>query len=146
MFAMVDEEDFHRLIRYNWYADKDGYARANVKVKGRWTKVIMSRLILGCSPDKQVDHINGDITINCRSNLRICTRQQNGQNRKKPSTNKSGYKGVSWHKNSGKWRARITTNNKWISMGSFVNREDAAMAYDFAAIYFFGEFARLNFP
>lgn len=40
-------------------------------------------------------------------------------------TNTSGFKGVSWHKKSNKWRADICLNNIRIYLGTFENIEDA---------------------
>jgi hypothetical protein len=56
--------------------------------------------------------------------------------------NTSGHKGVSWYKRDKKWRAKININNKAIHIGYFDNLEDAATAYQAAALKYFGEFAR----
>lgn len=40
--------------------------------------------------------------------------------------NTSGYKGVSWHKQSQRWRARVFINGKERSLGYFQRKEDAA--------------------
>ena len=45
-------------------------------------------------------------------------------------TNKSGYRGVSWHKNNKKWKASISFNNKVKHLGYFEDKEDAAKAYN----------------
>jgi heme oxygenase len=50
------------------------------------------------------------------------------------------------NKTARRWRAYITVNDKYKHLGHFTNTEDAARAYDGAAITHFGEFARLNFP
>lgn len=42
--------------------------------------------------------------------------------------NTSGIKGVSWHKRSGKWVARIQIRGKIINLGYYKNPEDAAAA------------------
>ena len=81
-------------------------------------------------------------TIGC--NLRLCTHTQN-QHNKDPITNVSSkYKGVSWHKSKNKWRAVVYLKKRQIYLGRFDSEIDAAIAYNNAAIKYFGDFARLN--
>jgi len=92
----------------------------------------------------EIDHKDGN-SLNCLDdNLRVCTQSQNRQNIKKYNNNKSGYKGVSWHKASNKWVAQITINKSHKYLGAFPTKEDAARAYNVAAIIHFGEYAVLN--
>jgi hypothetical protein len=58
---------------------------------------------------------------------------------------KSGFKGVSWHEQTGKWRARIFVNKRELALGLFSDSMEAACAYDMAAVKNFGEFAHCNF-
>lgn len=55
-----------------------------------------------------VDHINGDKLDNRIENLRIATYQQNSFNMKKPISNRSGLKGLSWDSSRLRWRGSIT--------------------------------------
>ena len=52
---------------------------------------------------------------------------------------------MSWHKKNNKWQIQININGKQKSIGYFDDEIMGAIAYDFAAIESFGEFARLNF-
>ena len=62
----------------------------------------------------------------------------------KCNTDKTGH--VREAKRSGKsWQAHITVNKKFINLGSFKNEKDAAIAYDKAALNFYGEFYSPNF-
>lgn len=44
------------------------------------------------------------------------------------------YRGVYWHKASNKWRANIKHDGKKVALGAHVNEDDAAKAFDRAAI------------
>jgi len=66
-----------------------------------------------------------------KNNCRWANRSlQNSNTRLISKTNKSGYRGVSYHKIRNKWRSRITINKKEIYLGLFENKLDAAKAYD----------------
>ena len=83
---------------------------------------------------------------NCRSNLRVCTRQETSHNRAKRIGSSSQFKGVRHDKNCDKWRAGIWFNGQNLGLGTFGDEVGAARAYDRAAVECFGEFAYLNFP
>ena len=91
-----------------------------------------------------VDHKNMNNLDDRKKNLRICTVSQNNCNKEKASRNKSGYKGVLWCKWHKKWRSVIMFNGKASYLGYFVDKKDAAIAYNTAAKYLHGKFARLN--
>jgi hypothetical protein len=54
------------------------------------------------------------------------------------------YVGVDWREPNKKWRARIKVRGTSIYLGYFLNENDAALAYNNAAIKYFGENAKLN--
>lgn len=147
--AVVDFEDFEKIRGIKWYALKNGrcfYACGNIRVGGKRTKISLHRVITGCPPDREVNHINGDGLDNRQENLQICTTQQNqfALIRKKKDAS-SSYRGVSWFTRNRCWRAAIKHNGKVIYLGRFDNEEDAARAYDVKARELFGEFACPNF-
>ena len=74
---------------------------------------------------KCVDHIDNDRQNNKLINLRYATSSQNAQNAKLSSKNTIGKKGVSWNEKAMKWTARIMINGKRITLGSFINKDDA---------------------
>lgn len=149
-FALVDDEDYEYLNRWKWNMSIKGYAvrTDGMRHKGqriKWGlpmhKVVASRAgIVG----KQIDHKNTDRLDNQRNNLRPCNQSQNNANSRLRSDNTSGYKGVSWHKDARKWHAYITFNKQREYFGFFTSKEEAAAAYNQAAMKYYGEFARLN--
>lgn len=90
----------------------------------------------------EVDHIDGDKLNNDLSNLRWATRSENQRNRGKQSNNTSEFKGVSFHKRSGKWQAYIKVDGKRKHLGLFHTKEEAAAVYEEAAKELHGEFYR----
>jgi len=148
--AIVDDEDFEWLNRHKWTylpSTHTGYAHRRVYQKREYIKdILMHRVILNAPPGMQTDHRNMNGLDNRRVNLRMCTNSQNHMNTRKRSNCVSIYKGVSWHKLAGKWRAQIKANNRRKHLGLFNSEEEAALAYDIAALKFFSEFARLNNP
>lgn len=143
-FAIVDDEDFEQLSKYNWHCSYYGYAeRAGLKKKGTKRQIIkMHRVIMDAMPGQQIDHINGDKLDNRRRNLRFCTDQQNRYNQKIRTNNKSGLRGV--HMAKGRWCVQITAAKRTITIGTFSSKIKAAEAYNAAAKKYHGEFARLN--
>lgn len=81
-------------------------------------------------PKGQIDHINGDHTDNRIENLRDVTNAQNAQNRSRPRhCNSTGFLGVSFHKQSGRYRARIMVDGVMRSLGFHATAEQAHEAY-----------------
>ena len=78
---------------------------------------------------------------NRRTNLRFADPSQNARNASLSINNTSGYPGVSRYSRNEKWRAFITVNKKYVSLGHFDNIEDAIKARKDAEIKYFGEFA-----
>ncbi len=147
--VLVDDQDFEELNRYHWFLNINGRPMRRVrKAEKHIFKTVMlliHRQILGLVDSEiKVDHINRDPLDNQRKNLRLCSNSLNMANCAKHRNNTSGYKGVYWHTYHKKWRARIRKNGKGIELGLFKDVQDAALAYNFAAIKHFGEFARLN--
>lgn len=104
----------------------------------------------GAWPAEQVDHVDGTRNNNRWANLREASSGQNKRNTKLKASNTSGYKGVSFcagRSNQKKaWEAKIRVNYKTVHLGRFATGEEAARAYDVAAVQHSGQFARLNFP
>jgi len=84
-------------------------------------------------PEADIDHKNGNKADNRFVNLRAVTRTVNSHNRCKRNDNKSGYKGVSWHKRTSKWVAQIQNAGTRKHLGLFDTPEDAYNVYCAAA-------------
>jgi len=149
-FALVDDEDFEELSKWNWFLNigtNTNYAerKTNCKEKknGAKTSVRMHRFIMNPPKNMQVDHIDHNGLNNTKKNLRICTPSQNKMNTQLPSNNTSGFKGVHFHKRNKKWLAQIYVNKRRMYLGYFKSPEKAYKKYcDFAKLYY-GEFANL---
>jgi hypothetical protein len=147
-FTIVDEEDYDYLIQWAWHANRNKnqyYAATNMKLKEVAYTCFMHNLIaerMGIVGN--ADHKNRDGLDNRRSNLRLADDSQNNINRGLRLDSTSGYKGVCYRKDTNKWRAYITCKRERISLGSFKTAEEAAQAYNNAAIRLFGEYAYLN--
>lgn len=160
--AIVDDEDYELINQFNWFPSKSGnivYAgRRATKNKKRYN-IQMHRLIMGLESGCKliVDHINHNGLDNRKENLRVCTQQLNTRNSRKRKDCHSKHKGVGRKRDSYlskttnkityypyKWSATIHVNGSNIYLGDFKLEEDAARAYNEAAIKHFGEFALLN--
>lgn len=141
--ALVDDDDFERLLKLKWRAKKDW--NTYYAYRSHRKTFSMHSFILGTSKGFEVDHINGNGLDNRRSNLRIVTHSQNMANRRPQRNGTSCYKGVSWNKQWQRWVSKIYPNGKNIFLGYYASEIEAAKIYDVAAIKFFGEYAFLNF-
>lgn len=146
LVALIDEVDTETVSGYRWNVDAN---HGNFYASAGEQHLSMHRLLMGLKRgDPNVDHIDGNGLNNTRANLRICTNAQNAANRKPRRNTSSRYKGVYWQSKTLRWYASIgiTTNEgrKVFHLGAFLSEEDAALAYNAAALNHFGEFARLN--
>jgi len=145
-YAIVDAEDCDLLSSYKWCAvkkDQTWYAYT-LTIEGK--RLPMHRLIMDEPKGLFVDHRDHNGLNNRKTNLRLCTKKQNQENRRPNRGGTSKYKGVHWCNTYKKFRARICHNGKRIHLGYFEDEIEAAKAYDKKARELFGEFAYLNFP
>lgn len=139
---IIDDEDLEMVSLYLWNIRQANYVQSTHFGK----TVFLHRLLMGLTDFKDkrvVDHINGNSLDNRKSNLRVCTIKENVRNRGPSTLNTTGYKGV--FKTRCGFVAKITVDRKTLHLGNYILKEDAAMAYDIAAIRHFKEFAWLNF-
>ena len=139
--STIDEIDVESVAGHRWHAVDCGRGRIYVRGKLGY----LHRFIMKPGAGQIVDHIDGDGMNNTRSNLRVCRQAENVRNRegnKGPKT--SLYKGVYWAKDIKRWRAYVEVDGKRRWLGCFLSEDEAAKAYNDAAVRLHGEFARLN--
>ena len=145
--TIVDDEDFEYLNKHKWHSISNHgyqwYAVRNIqKGKGRTTEY-MHRRILKTPKGMITDHLNGDGLYNLRNNLRVCSYSVNHQNLH-TRNGKSLYQGVFKRSEKGRWQARIQLNKKEIALGTFSSERMAAVAYNIAALRYYGIDAKIN--
>ncbi len=143
LYATVSTEDYERLNKYRWSASPSGggkmYARRNTK----HGTVLMHREIMNPPPGMVVDHIDGNGLNNHRTNLRLCSAQQNECN-KPPRGRRSKFKGV--YPRGGKWYSTLRHEGVPYYLGTFDTEIEAARARDHKAVELQGPFAYVNLP
>jgi hypothetical protein len=145
-FTQVDDDDYEYLNKFKWCAAFDGtnwYAMKANNTKEKNSSITLHRFLLGVIKGLGIDHIDGNGLNNQRWNLRRCTHRQNSRNTATKKLCKSRYNGVTVTAYNN-FMSRIGVDYKRIHLGTFKSENEAAIAYNNAAIKYFGEFARLN--
>jgi hypothetical protein len=148
---LVSVCDLHLLEQSTWKLVKGkrcrGYVRRGRSPLPEKKITLLHRLILQAPDEMEVDHINGDTADNRRENLRLVTRAQNCKNirQRHVETRASKFKGVTFCKQTQKWRASISDGKKYRQLGRFATDVEAAYHYDQASLQFKGEFGYRNF-
>lgn len=119
----------------------DGYGRVSLMGKRYLAHRVAWAIHYGEWPKLDIDHINMERHDNRLCNLRLANRSNNMMNTKKHQDNTSGYKGVYFEKQTGRYRAGIMRDGKNINLGRYVCAKDAHEAYCRAAEGLHGEFA-----
>lgn len=146
--AIIDAKAWPLLSDRNWWARvKDNgraYACAETtkeeRDRGFPKRVHMHRLLIEVPEGMEVDHINRNPLDNRCENLRVCTRNENQQNRAAFKRNPLGMKGVrayGWG-----FKAIVRSYGKTYDLGVFSTPDEAADAYDVKARELHGKFFR----
>jgi len=146
-YALVDDEDYRTLSAHSWQilpAKHTSYAKTHISGK----TIYMHRLIMGLVNAPRhvfVDHIDTNGLDNRKANLLISNNQNNQRNQRKHTKGYSKYKGVSTSGNKANpWTAQFKLSGIQIHIGHYRTEEEAAIAYNNAALKHFGEHAHLN--
>lgn len=109
--------------------------------------IFLHHAVLNVPSYIHIDHVDGN-GLDCRrQNLRLANNSLNHANiGKMRGEYTSKYKGVHWRKDRRRWSAEIKVEYRKIKLGCYETECEAAVAYDAAALFHFGEFAKTNFP
>lgn len=140
---IIDIEDVEKCKSHTWHVQHTDVHNYCATKDGK-SVLLLHRYLIEPPNNMVVDHINGNTYDNRKSNLRICTRQENSMNQAMRSDNTSGYKGVLWYHYNGvdKWQATIQVNKKKISLGYYEKLEDVIKVRKNAEERYFGEYIR----
>lgn len=118
----IDSKDYPEVSKHKWctalYNDKPYAMEGKSRIK-------LHRFILNPKPGTLIDHINGDTTNNCRSNLRVANQSLNNINLLKDGLE---HKGVYQKKTSKKWYASVQWKGKTYCSPLFKTIEEACFA------------------
>lgn len=149
--AKIDKEDYDKVMKHTWRTVTKESGRQKVVTniydnKGRNRQISLGQFLMKPPKSKMVYPRRFMDGFDYRKeNLVVCTMQER-QRILPPSRNhgSSKYKGVSYITSRRRWRAAIKHNGQSITLGLFKNENDAASAYNKAAIKCFGSDAYQN--
>ena len=146
-FGNVKNSKTNRILKQKNHPN--GYKLINLSKNGKVKTFKVHRLVgkafLENADDKpMIDHIDNNPANNNVKNLRWATCKDNLANQCKRTNNKSGFKGVSFHKHANKYQALIRINDKRKHLGLFETAEEASRCYEAKAKVLHGEFFYKN--
>lgn len=151
--ALIEWQDRDLVEQYNWTFDK----RPNFPVSSRIAAyptgkapILLKNLIAtrtrggNVLQEDEIAWPKNRNPLDCRRSNILVLKKDTPRGRALQSNNTSGYKGVTWNKHAQKWLAHIRIHGKLLHLGCFSSPEEAARAYDEAALLFHGDTAILN--
>jgi len=149
-YALVDAADADRVLAHRWALHSNGRppgrsGHLTVLSSEHRGRIRLARLVLELDrgDPRVADHINGDPLDNRRANLRVATLAENARNCR-AVRGAVRFKGVR-RLESGRYQARIRGRaGNPTHLGTFPTAEEAAAAYDAAALELHGAFAVTN--
>ncbi|HIF5760533.1 TPA: HNH endonuclease [Raoultella ornithinolytica] len=122
------------------YIAKEGYVVISLGRESYKAHRLAWLVTYGEWPDEDIDHVVRDKSNNKIVNLRKASRSMNCANVGLRSHNTSGYRGVSFNAQWGRWFAQIIVGGEKRFLGYFESAEKASEAYVLAAKEAFGEY------
>lgn len=146
----VDRKDLARIAKHKWRITYGASGRprvvTSVRTESGVKNITLGAFLMKPPKGKQVYARRFNDGLDYRKdNLIVCTLKERQRllpkNRKDAS---SVYRGVSYSKSSGNWRAGIEVDGVSINLGNYAKERDAALAYNKAARKYFGKLAYQN--
>lgn len=123
----IDIADIDLVTRHQWRLSSEGYAVRSETVDGKKQTLYLHREVTQPPDGMVVDHRNRD-RLDCRrENLRVVTHSENNSNTAPRSS--TGFKGVYYHRVSGKYLAQLCNRGRVRHLGLFASAEAAAQAW-----------------
>jgi hypothetical protein len=117
----------------SWIGEEAGFmhhsGRRYIRIRGKEfpaSRIIWTMFYGKIPRGKEIDHKDRNPSNDRISNLRIVSRALNMRNKSDYKSNSSGYRGVSLHKETGRWRPYCCVGGKMIYDGLYANIEEAA--------------------
>lgn len=119
--AIIDAVDVNKIKDKKW--------RVSIKRNKPYVvskpSIYLSRFILNYNGDKEVDHINGNVLDNRKSNLRIISHEENATNLKHKNNNKLQVRGVSYSTRDNVYKSDFCFRKKRFYTHSWKTLEEA---------------------
>lgn len=123
-----------RILRF--YLDAKGYNRITISKNGKIKSFMVHHLVsMSFFNDKRngyklvVDHIWNNPLDNRLLNLQLITQRENTSKDKRNNNYSSSLTGVSWCKQTEKWKSSIRLNGVNKTLGRFLTEQEASEAY-----------------
>lgn len=148
---ILDDSDYEYYSSWNWGINSSGYARRTHydRATKKQRTLLLHKDITGTDRTQEVDHINGNRLDNRKSNLRVATKNSNIQRKatKRSIFTTIPYLGIEPDPKAKEliYYVRITYKGVRFNFGGYSDPKHAAMIYDAAALFIYGEYSRLNF-
>lgn len=138
---MIDAEDKAVVEGHAWRSHPNGGGAVYASTRIGEKTMYLHRLIMNDPAGLVIDHIDGD-GLNCRKiNMRVCSSEQNSQNRR---SHKKAFKGIYLDKGRSVWRVQVNANGERHRVNSIPTREDAVRIYNELSATLHGEFSCPN--
>lgn len=120
--------------------NNDGYRRIKLNGKKYQEHVLVWFYHYGKFPNEFLDHVDGDKANNRLENLRECSQGENNRNRAIASNNTTGFRGVTFCKQNGKFKATAHFNGEKIHLGYYITDLEASDVVEYNTKLLHGEF------